>query len=97
MKVPVLTNVNGRIVSSVEEIPSYLAKQVTSSVRWIDCIESMKKMGIDTLVEFGPGNALSAFVSKIDKSIKVLSIYDLESLYATVEAIKQTTTLETAI
>ena len=75
----------------------YLSKQVTHSVRWIDCIESMKHMGIDTLVEFGPGNALASFVAKIDKSIKVLSIYDLESLYNSVDAIKNHNTLEEAI
>lgn len=97
MKVPVLTNVNGRIVSSEDEIPSYLSKQVTSSVRWIECIESMKHMGIDTIIEFGPGNALSAFVSKIDKSLKVLSIYDINSLYDVVDFIKKQSSLEEAI
>jgi len=97
MKYPVITNVNGRIISSENEIPMYLSKQVTHSVRWIDCIESMKLMGIDTLVEFGPGNALSSFVSKIDKSIKVFSIYDLDSLYKSVDAIKNHDTLEEAI
>ena len=97
MKVPVITNVDGRIISSSDDIPTYLAKQVTHSVRWIECILSMKSMGIDTLVEFGPGNALSAFVSKIDKSIKVLSIYDLESLYKTVDVLKNENALERAI
>ena len=80
MTVPVISNVDGRIVSSESLIKGILAKQVTSSVRWIECIESMKSIGIDTIVEFGPGNALSSFISKIDKSIKVVSIYDLESL-----------------
>lgn len=97
MKIPVLTNVNGRIVSSEDEIPSYLSKQVTSAVRWIECIESMKHMGIDTIIEFGPGNALSAFVSKIDKSLKVLSIYDLNSLYDVADFIKKQSSLEEAI
>ena len=62
MNMPVISNINGRIVSSSEDIPVYLAKQVTHAVRWIECIESMKFMGIDTLIEFGPGNALSSFV-----------------------------------
>lgn len=97
MKYPVITNVNGRIVSSTDEIPNYLSKQVTHSVRWIDCIESMKHMGIDTIVEFGPGNALASFVAKIDKSIKVLSIHDIDSLYQVVETIKNQNELEEAI
>lgn len=80
MTIPVITNVNGRIVNSREDIKATLAKQVTSSVRFIECIDSMKALGIDTIIEFGPGSALSSFIAKIDKSIKVLSIYDLESL-----------------
>jgi [acyl-carrier-protein] S-malonyltransferase len=80
MQIPVITNVDGRIVSSEDHIPAYLAKQVTSAVRWIECIESMKAMGIDTIVEFGPGKALSSFIAKIDRSIKVLSINDPASL-----------------
>ncbi len=79
MKVPVISNVDGRIVASESLIKETLAKQVTSSVRWIECVESMKSIGIDTIVEFGPGNALSAFIGKIDKSIKVVSIYDMDS------------------
>ena len=80
MKIPVISNVDGRIVSSEAHIPNYLAKQVTNAVRWIECIESMSSMGIDTIVEFGPGNALSGFISSINKNIKVLSITDIESL-----------------
>ena len=97
MNTPVISNIDGRIVSSSDDIPTYLSKQVTHSVRWIECIESMKQMGIDTLIEFGPGNALSSFVAKIDKSIKVLSIYDLESLNQTVEALTQSESLIKAI
>lgn len=80
MNVPVISNVDGRIVASEALIKETLAKQVTSSVRWIECVESMKMIGIDTIVEFGPGDALSAFIGKIDKSIKVISIHNLESL-----------------
>lgn len=97
MKIPVITNVNGRIVSNSDDIPHYLSKQVTSSVRWIECIQSMKHMGIDTIIEFGPGNALSSFVSKIDKSIKVLSIYDLSSLYDVVDYLNKQNALVEAI
>jgi [acyl-carrier-protein] S-malonyltransferase len=85
MKVPVISNVNGRIVPSEGHIPDYLAKQVTSAVRWIECIESMTAMGIDTIVEFGPGTALSSFIAKINRTIKVLSINDIDSLNQAVD------------
>lgn len=97
MKIPVISNVDGRIVRSEEAIPEYLATQVTSSVKWIDCIESMKAMGIETLIEFGPGKALSGFVAKIDRSIKVMTIHDVESLENAVNYIKSSDAFERAI
>lgn len=97
MAIPVISNVDGRIVRSEDAITEYLAKQVTSAVQWIDCIESMKKMGIDTLIEIGPGTALAGFVAKIDRSIKVLSIVDLESLEAAVSYIESSDAYKRAI
>lgn len=97
MNTPVISNVDGRIVSSEERIKHYLAKQVTSAVQWVDCIKSMKMMGIDTLVEFGPGNALSSFVAKIDRSIKVLSIHNLESFHEAISYFKDQSDLHKAI
>jgi [acyl-carrier-protein] S-malonyltransferase len=45
----------------------------------------MTSMGIDTIVEFGPGNALSGFIAKINKQIKVLSVNDIDSLNQAVD------------
>lgn len=97
MDCPVVANINGRIIASESLIPEYLAKQVTSTVQWTKCIESMKSMGIDTLIEFGPGTALSGFVAKIDRSIKVLSINDMESLNKTIQFIREAEELDQAI
>lgn len=97
MRIPVISNVDGRIVGSEDSIPEYLAKQVTSSVKWIDCIESMKAMGIDTLIEIGPGTALAGFVAKIDRSIKVLSVHNLETLEEAVSYIASTDAYQRAI
>ncbi len=97
METPVISNVDGRIVASEKAIAETLARQVTSSVRWIDCIDSMKKMGIETIVEFGPGKALSGFIGKIDRSIKVISIYDMPSLKEAVDTLKTLKEVKKAI
>lgn len=97
MEIPVISNVNGRIVPSLDAVPNTLATQVTSSVRFIDCIESMKQMGIEYLIEFGPGQALSGFVSKIDKSIKVISIYDIPSFEAAIHTVNELLGVEKAV
>lgn len=84
-QIPVISNVEGKMISNSQDVMPSLATQVTSSVQWVKCIEEMKKLGIDTLIEFGPGKALSAFVSKIDRSLKVLSIDEYEDLLHAIE------------
>jgi len=89
MKVPVMTNVTGNYIESKEAIKELLRKQVMSSVLWEDIIENMIKDGINIFVEIGPGKALSGFIKKIDKSVKIFNIEDMSSLNTVVEALKE--------
>lgn len=36
--------------------------------------------GVDTFIEIGPGKALSGFMKKIDKSMRVFNVEDMASL-----------------
>jgi len=80
MKVPVVANVNGEIVPSVDYVRESLYKQVSSPVLWEDCVRTMIGKGVDTFVEIGPGKVLSGFIKKIDKNVKTLNVEDLASL-----------------
>lgn len=88
MKVPVLTNVTGNYIEDIKEIKEILKNQVMSSVRWEDIIKNMLNDGVDTFIEIGPGKALSGFVKKIDRTVKILNVEDVKSLEKTVEALK---------
>lgn len=87
MKVPVMTNVTGNYIDNKESIKELLRRQVRSSVMWEDIVKNMIKDGINVFIEIGPGKALSGFVKKIDKTVRVLNIEDLDSLNATIEAL----------
>ena len=80
MKVPVVANVNGKIVPTVDYVRESLYKQVSSPVLWEDCVRTMIGKGVDTFVEIGPGKVLSGFIKKIDKNVKTLNVEDLASL-----------------
>ena len=67
----------------------YLEKQMMSSVLFEKTIRDMIDRGINTFIEVGPGKALRGFVKKIDKNAKVLNVEDLNSLEATIKAIKE--------
>ena len=43
--------------------------------------------GVDTFIEIGPGKTLSGFVKKIDRSVKILNVEDMDSLQKTLAAL----------
>lgn len=89
MTIPVISNVNAQIIKNKYEIKKLLIDQVSTSVLWEDSIRNMIDQGIDTFIEVGPGKSLSAFVKKIDKSVYVYNVEDLESLDYTIENIRE--------
>ncbi|NLM10932.1 MAG: ACP S-malonyltransferase [Clostridiaceae bacterium] len=80
MKVPVVANVNGEIVPSVDYVRDSLYKQVSNPVLWEDCVRTMIGKGVDTFIEIGPGKVLSGFIRKTDKNVRSLNVEDMASL-----------------
>ena len=62
-----------------EKIKTLLERQVMEPVRFYESIELMKKMGVNKIVEIGSGKVLSGFVKKIDKSIAISNVEDVET------------------
>lgn len=87
MKIPVFFNTLGHEIEC-QSIPEILEKQVMSPVYFEKSIRYMIDQGVDTIIEVGPGKVLSGFVRKIDRSIQLYQIEDMESLKKTVKALK---------
>jgi len=77
--IPVVSNVDAEPTTDVNKIKDNLAKQVTSSVLWIDSIKNMIDKGVDTFIEFGPKKVLAGMLKKIDKNVRVISIDTIET------------------
>ena len=88
MSFPVLFNCKGGPMEAGETIPELLVRQVQSSVYLEDTIRAMAGMGVDTIVEIGPGKALSAFVKKTEKAIKTYAVETVEDIEKLCEALK---------
>lgn len=88
-KLPVVSNVKAQVIMNKYEIKKCLIEQVSNSVLWEDSINHMMEMGVDTFIEVGPGKTLSGFVKKIDKSLYVYNVEDMESLEKTIVSIKE--------
>lgn len=78
----VLSNVTGEPAGSLPEIRSALQEQVTSTVRWADCMENMLARGCDLFIELGPGEVLSGLLRRTRKDAEVISVSDPASVHA---------------
>ena len=79
-QIPVYANVTARAVQQASVIKNMLLQQLTSPVRWIEIIQNMISDGVDTFYEVGPGTVLKGLLRRIDRSFKVISINNLDSL-----------------
>lgn len=73
-KCPVYQNVDGKPHTNPAEIKANLIAQLTSSVRWTECVQNMIADGATDFTECGPGKALNGMIGRIDKSVAVQSI-----------------------
>ena len=88
MDFPVLFNCKGDVMAEGDTIPALLERQVQSSVYMEDTIRRMAELGVDTIVEIGPGKALSGFVRKTVKEIKTYPVETVKDLEAAIAALK---------
>ncbi|HJH61977.1 MAG TPA: ACP S-malonyltransferase [Firmicutes bacterium] len=74
MAFPVLFNCLGREMGPEDTIPALLERQVQSSVYLEDTIRRLAQLGVDTVVEIGPGKALSGFVRKTAPEMQIYGV-----------------------
>jgi [acyl-carrier-protein] S-malonyltransferase len=79
---PVISNVTGREVETLPEIRQTLQDQVTSTVRWVDCMERLVDLGCDLFIELGPGGVLAGLLKRTRKDLEAVSVGDVESVRA---------------
>lgn len=85
--IPVASNYKGGITEGVEEVRETLEKQVTGSVRWVECIEALIADGHTTFIELGPGRLIAGMMKRINKEATVICVEDVASMDAAVEAL----------
>ena len=88
MRIPVLFNCLGREMGPEATIPALLEKQVQTSVYMEDTIRRLAELGVDTIVEIGPGKALIGFVKKTAPAIKTYAVETCADLDALSAALK---------
>lgn len=79
-RMPVASNVDGRIYEQAREIPEHLRRQVSHPVRFEDCVRTLWGIGCRRFVEVGPGKALGGFLKRIVPEASYLHVENQASL-----------------
>ena len=77
---PVYTNVDAKPVTRNKDIKDSLIRQLESPVQWTKTILAMKKNGIKSFFEVGPGRVLQGLNKRIDRSISSKGIDSIKQL-----------------
>jgi [acyl-carrier-protein] S-malonyltransferase len=77
-----VANVTGDVAASSLEIKRLLAEQITSSVRWLDCVKTLAAEGCKAFVEVGPKAVLSGLIRQILPTAQVANVEDPASMEA---------------
>ena len=89
METPVLFNCLGHEKAETDSIPQLLVKQVQSSVYMEDTLRRLGELGVDHILEVGPGSALSGFVKKTLPGVVCTAVETPEQLDAVLTAWKE--------
>lgn len=87
--VPVIPNCDPEALHSAASTRDLLIRQIHQPVRWIETIERMAAMGIDTVIEVGPKRVLSALALQINRTLRVLNVENLDSLERTADLLSK--------
>lgn len=71
---PIVTNVEAAPNRDPARVKELLVRQVTSPVRWEECVRRLSEMGIQRALELGTGSVLCGLVRRIDRTIKTTPI-----------------------
>ena len=87
-EIPVVFNCTGTIQPEGISIPALLVRQVQSSVFMEDSLRALAVLGVDAMVEIGPGRALSGFLKKTLPGFPVCSVETADEVEHLMEKLK---------
>lgn len=76
---PVISNLTADTFNT-ENYIEQLTQHMISPVRWVECVEKAKNMGITAFIELGSGKTLVNFVKKIDDGVETFAVENIKDL-----------------
>ena len=83
----VLHNIDASYTDDANEIKLKLVGQLCKPVLWTSSVQKMKQLGVEKLIELGPGKVLAGLTRRIDRSLSASAVIDTATLQSTIEEI----------
>jgi [acyl-carrier-protein] S-malonyltransferase len=68
---PVVANASAEPVAEASRARELLVEQLTSPVRWVECVQTMSRLAPTLWLEVGPGRVLGGLMRRIDRGFDV--------------------------
>jgi [acyl-carrier-protein] S-malonyltransferase len=79
---PVISNKDGRVVTTASEVLHRIVEQIASPVRWDLCMETMKSIGITGVIELPPAGTLVGLIKRAASEIETCALKSADDLDA---------------
>lgn len=79
-KIPIIQNVDAKLEEDPNMIKSKLVEQIYSPVKWLDSITLMETIGVNKIIECGPGKVLSGLIKRISSKIDAFNTNSFDIL-----------------
>lgn len=79
-RVPLVSNVDGEVIHSGQEVLRRIVSQVGNPVRWDLCMETLKDLGVTGVIEIPPAGALTGLAKRGLKGVEVLALKSPDDL-----------------
>ncbi|OKP05629.1 ACP S-malonyltransferase [Xenorhabdus eapokensis] len=77
---PVVNNVDVKVEKSADAMRDALVRQLYNPVRWTESVEYIAELGVEQLVEIGPGKVLTGLTKRIVDTLSAVAVNDVSSL-----------------
>ncbi|HEX2728953.1 MAG TPA: ACP S-malonyltransferase [Rubrobacteraceae bacterium] len=79
-EVPIISAIDGAVLTSAEAVRDALKNQMVSPVRWVKVVETLARMRVEEWIELGGGNVLTRMLRDFDlPSLKGITFEDLST------------------
>jgi [acyl-carrier-protein] S-malonyltransferase len=81
-RVPVVANADARVYEGPDGIAASLERQLSSPVRWSECVARLVELGCEGAVELGPKRALSGMMRELAPGVPATPLSTLAAAHA---------------